>query len=71
MSKDRIDIIIGKLKGKPKKEEDSSDFVQKMGEEEGDSDEGLKATADELIEAIQSGDTDGVVEALKSFMAQC
>ena len=40
-------------------------------DESDDSDEGLKASADELIEAIQSGDPDGVVQALKSFLDQC
>lgn len=34
-------------------------------------DEGLVATADELISALDSKDPSAVAEALKSFMEQC
>lgn len=73
----RIDIIIGKLKGKPEHEDEEQDksliksMIKDKDEESEDSDEGLKAAADELIEAIQSNDAEGVVQALKSFFDQC
>ncbi len=44
---------------------------QEPQQEEQQEDQGLQSAADEIISAVKSGDSKGLVEALKSFMDMC
>lgn len=61
-----VDIILA-LGGKPKKAAD----VDAGGDPMGSPGMGLDAAADEVLNAIQGGDSSGLKEALKAFVEQC
>jgi len=71
-----LDIIAlaKKVKEKAKSPEASSDhplIVEADDVSDEESDVGLEAAAEEMMEAIKSEDVSSFVSALKSFMEQC
>ena len=69
-----IDIIIGKMK--PVRKPDpmqSEDFVQEVGDGSPESEKSImeEAAAEELIQAIKTGDAKAVSEALKNHHEVC
>lgn len=61
-------IIMERMKGKTAPKEDSMEMDE--GSEES-MDEGLIASSEELISALETKDPQAVMEALKSFIEQC
>lgn len=67
MKKDSLVIAIGKMKPKGMKDEPE----EHDEDSDSETDSGLEAAFDELVEAIKSEDSAAGVEALKSFITQC
>lgn len=61
-----IDIIVSKMK--PKKE-DSMEMGPAM--EDMDMEEGLMASSEEILKAMEAKDSNALKDALKEFVAQC
>lgn len=59
--------LIGKMKPKGSKEDDSEDFDNS----ESDQDVGLQSAFDDLVAALKAHDSEAGVVALKSFIEQC
>lgn len=66
--KKALSIIIANLGGK-KSEKKSEDYEEEG--EEGESDEGLKAAADDVLTAIAAKDSDMLSKALRDFVGMC
>ena len=62
--KNRIDIILSKLKKPSKDHEEDHEF-------EDEEEDGLSVAADEILDAISASDPQALKEALKSFFEQC
>lgn len=69
----RVDVIIAKLGKKAKESEGQSKIVGSGGlaEDEYVDGDGLSSIAEEIIDAVKSGDTELLVEALQAFMSEC
>jgi len=69
-NKDAVSIIIGKLSEKNK--DSNKPSITSPGDEgKDDNTIAYKSAADELLSAIKSDNSDGVVRALKSFFDIC
>ena len=63
-------LIMAEMK-KSKSGDDSEEDYDMEDDEESDYDEGLLASSEEVIGAIESGDAEGLAMALKAFVEQC
>lgn len=68
MKKPLAALIIAQMKKKPKSEESAMESEDSMDDA---SEEGLVASAEEIISAVKGGDAESLVEALKAFVEQC
>jgi hypothetical protein len=64
-----MSIIIAGLNGK--KPDKESEYDSEESEGEGESDEGLKAAADDILTAIEAKDSDMLSKALRDFVGMC
>lgn len=64
-----IDIIVGGLLGK--KKDHKKDPTEDDEEESMDESIGLESAAEEIMDAINAGDSKALMKALKAFMEMC
>lgn len=74
LPKEKLAIIIGKMKGgddkKPASEDDEERDERASDDEEEKDDDGAESTMDEFISCVQSGDCEGALKAFKDLITQ-
>jgi len=69
MDKDKRKSSLAILIGKPSKMDEEE--MEEESEEEEDEEMGLDVAAEEILDAVATGDKDSLKTALKSFVRQC